>query len=205
PRAAPAGPQAPAARGRTTAAPRRAPATRTAGSRGRPPPAPSPAAAPPPPPPACAPALAASRARDDLGTAGGPPAGVFVWRQRTNGILWTAARRRRRGAVLTTSAAPTARRPPGFRGRRISWMDDCWSHICIAGAGPCAELPRVAHCRNCEVYARAGRGLLERTPPAGYLEQWALQLAAPPRQEDADTLSAVLFRIASERFALPTA
>ena len=84
-------------------------------------------------------------------------------------------------------------------------MDDCWNHIGIAGDGSCAELPRVVHCRNCEVYARAGRGLLERTPPAGYLEQWALQLAAPPRQEDADTLSAVLFRIASERFALPTA
>jgi|SRR5215470_6162387 len=84
-------------------------------------------------------------------------------------------------------------------------MDDCWNQIGISGDGSCPELPRVIHCRNCEVYARAGRRLLEQPPPAGYLEQWAQQLAAPPRAEDVDTLSIVLFRLAGERLALPTA
>jgi len=84
-------------------------------------------------------------------------------------------------------------------------MDDCWNHIGIAGDGSCAELARVVHCRNCEVYARAGRRLLDQPPPAGYLEQWAVQLAAPPRHEEVDTLSTVLFRLAGEPLALPTA
>jgi chemotaxis-related protein WspD len=83
-------------------------------------------------------------------------------------------------------------------------IDFCWSRIGVAGDGSCVELARVIHCRNCEVYARAGRALLEQAPPAEYLEHWAAQLAAPAQRDDQETLSTVLFRVAAERLALPT-
>lgn len=83
--------------------------------------------------------------------------------------------------------------------------DHCWSRIGVWGDGTCVELARVVHCRNCEVYARAGRGLLEQAAPDEYLERWAAQLATAPVEEHAETLSTVVFRLASERFALPTA
>lgn len=83
-------------------------------------------------------------------------------------------------------------------------IDYCWSRIGIDGDGSCPELARVIHCRNCEVYARAGRQLLEQPPPAQYLEGWAAQLAAPPDGDGAETLSTVVFRLFGERLALPT-
>jgi len=84
-------------------------------------------------------------------------------------------------------------------------IDFCWSRIGVAGDGTCPELTRVIHCRNCEVYARAGRQLLEQAAPADYLEQWAAQLAAPPAEDDPDTVSTVVFRLGGEHLALPTA
>jgi chemotaxis-related protein WspD len=86
----------------------------------------------------------------------------------------------------------------------IEPIDHCWSRIGVDGDGSCPELARVIHCRNCEVYARAGRQLLEQPPPADYLERWAAQLAAPLDSDDAETLSTVVFRLAGERLALPT-
>jgi chemotaxis-related protein WspD len=83
-------------------------------------------------------------------------------------------------------------------------IDDCWRRIGVEGDGSCPELVRVLHCRNCEVFARAGRQLLEQAPPAAYLERWAAQLAAPSASDDGQTLSTVVFRLAGERLALPT-
>jgi len=84
-------------------------------------------------------------------------------------------------------------------------IDFCWTRIGIGGDGSCAELPRVVHCRNCEVYAHAGRQLLDQTPPPGYLDDWATQLAIVEADTDSATISTVLFRLAAERLALPTA
>jgi chemotaxis-related protein WspD len=84
-------------------------------------------------------------------------------------------------------------------------VDACWTRIGIAGDGSCAELRRVVHCRNCEVYAHAGRQLLDQCPPPGYLEQWATQLAAVEAETDIATLSVVIFRLGAEYFALPAA
>jgi chemotaxis-related protein WspD len=83
-------------------------------------------------------------------------------------------------------------------------IDHCWSRIGVAGDGSCPELARVIHCHNCEVYARAGRALLEQSAPDGYLARWAEQLAAPLLRDDDETVSVLIFRLHSERLALPT-
>lgn len=83
-------------------------------------------------------------------------------------------------------------------------VDACWRHIGVDGDGSCPELAAVIHCRNCAVYARAGRSLFEDPPPSGYLERWADAIAAAPEEEETDILSIVLFRLGAERFALPT-
>jgi chemotaxis-related protein WspD len=83
-------------------------------------------------------------------------------------------------------------------------LDHCWSRIGVGGDGTCPELAQVIHCRNCAVYARAGRQLFEQPSPPDYLERWAAQLATPPVATDRDALSIVVFRLGDERLALPT-
>ncbi len=56
-------------------------------------------------------------------------------------------------------------------------MDDCWNRAGVSGDRSCPTLAEVVHCRNCPVYSRAGRSLLERQPPAGYLASWTAVLA----------------------------
>lgn len=85
--------------------------------------------------------------------------------------------------------------------------DDCWNRIGVwAPVGKtCPRLAEVVHCHNCNVYANAGKQLLDREPPAHYREQWTENLR---RQKDAElrTLtSAFVFRLGQEWFALPTA
>jgi chemotaxis-related protein WspD len=87
---------------------------------------------------------------------------------------------------------------------QVASDDACWSRIGIGGDGSCAELERVVHCRNCAVYARAGRQLLEQAAPPGYLERWAEQLAATQEVEVSETVSTVVFRIGGELLALET-
>ena len=82
--------------------------------------------------------------------------------------------------------------------------DACWSRIGVSGDGSCPELARVVHCRNCEVYARAGRRMLDQAAPPGYLEYWATRLAAAEEAAAPDLLSTVVFRLADEHLALPT-
>jgi len=90
-------------------------------------------------------------------------------------------------------------------------MDDCWNHIGVSGDRSCPELAAVIHCRNCAVYARAGRSLLERRPPDDYLSGWTSVLAEQPARPSADervvageqTLALMVFRIGPERLALP--
>src|SRR5262249_38297188 len=53
----------------------------------------------------------------------------------------------------------------------------CWTRIGVWGDATCAELPRVGHCRNCEVYAMGGRRLLDRPAPDGYIDSWTELLA----------------------------
>ncbi|MBD1911104.1 MULTISPECIES: chemotaxis protein CheW [unclassified Leptolyngbya] len=95
----------------------------------------------------------------------------------------------------------------------------CWSEIGIEGDRSCDRLESVGHCINCPVYHEAGRGLLNREIPLDYLQEWTEILAQPPEAQmgtlstavkqdslkigQGTTLSAMVFRLGSERFALP--
>ena len=97
-----------------------------------------------------------------------------------------------------------------------SRLNDCWNHIGVFGDRSCAVLIDCVHCRNCHVYSAAGRSLLEREPPSDYLQEWTAVLAETKRGSESSTLSAdgtvvrsdqslsvMIFRLASELFALP--
>lgn len=95
-------------------------------------------------------------------------------------------------------------------------LEDCWNHIGVFGDRSCEVLNDCVHCRNCHVYSAAGRSLLERLPPGDYLQEWTSVLAETKRGSESSTLSAdgtvvrsdkslsvMIFRLASELFALP--
>jgi chemotaxis-related protein WspD len=102
-------------------------------------------------------------------------------------------------------------------------MDDCWNRIGVSGNRTCPELNSVVHCRNCAVYSRAGRSLLERQPPQDYLSNWTSVLAdASDSRRDGggftgdgrtageervvageQALALMVFRVGEERLALP--
>jgi chemotaxis-related protein WspD len=80
---------------------------------------------------------------------------------------------------------------------------DCWKLIGVFGDGSCAELTKVTHCRNCPVFTRAGRELMERAPPEGYRDEWTSLLA---REKDKPTRdqSVIVFRVGEEWLGLDT-
>lgn len=81
----------------------------------------------------------------------------------------------------------------------------CWKVIGVVGGDrSCPALVEHVHCRNCPVFAAAGRGLLERVPPDGYLDEWTVRLAES-RPSAAKPISLVVFRIGPEWLALDTA
>ncbi len=84
--------------------------------------------------------------------------------------------------------------------------DNCWKRIGVwSSNGPrCPELAKVIHCRNCEVFTRAGRNLLDRPLPEGYTTEWADILASEKEENLFNMISVVIFRIEDEWLALPT-
>jgi chemotaxis-related protein WspD len=83
---------------------------------------------------------------------------------------------------------------------------DCWNHIGVGGDKSCDQLTDVLHCRNCSVYLRAGRNLLERDVSIADLAEStqtiASELAYVDRlKSNEETLSLILFRLGYERFA----
>lgn len=83
-------------------------------------------------------------------------------------------------------------------------INACWKDIGVWGKASCVELKRHFHCRNCETYAVAAARLLDREPPAGYLEEWRDRIAQPRVPKLAGTKSIVLFALAGQWLALPT-
>jgi chemotaxis-related protein WspD len=81
---------------------------------------------------------------------------------------------------------------------------DCWNRIGVYGNGSCPELAAVVHCRNCQVYSAAGTRLLERAPPADYQRYWTEYFSAERKRAAPGRISAVIFRIGAEWFALST-
>lgn len=88
-------------------------------------------------------------------------------------------------------------------------IDACWSRIGVSGDRSCPELKVHIHCRNCPVYSSAARALLDAPPPHDALEQSTRHFANPTalieRSSNKDAAhSAIVFRLRSEWFALPT-
>jgi chemotaxis-related protein WspD len=99
-------------------------------------------------------------------------------------------------------------------------VNDCWNKIGVSGDASCSLLTTAIHCRNCAIYASAGRALLQRDAPSGYVEEWT-QLLAQPLPQKTPTLQAeslalqkndasaqnhskvIMFRLEEEWFALP--
>ncbi|NEO11968.1 MULTISPECIES: chemotaxis protein CheW [Moorena] len=88
-------------------------------------------------------------------------------------------------------------------------FNDCWNQIGVTGDRSCPELKTFIHCRNCPVYSLAGRGLLEREPPPGYINEWTNLLVSQsvPQRESAltqlgETISVIIFRLGVEWLAL---
>lgn len=83
--------------------------------------------------------------------------------------------------------------------------NDCWNTIGVWSSVPekCERLSQVVHCRNCDVFSQAGREVLERTPPGGYVTQWRKEIAHQQGESDTTLTGVMTFRIAEEWFAVP--
>jgi chemotaxis-related protein WspD len=83
-------------------------------------------------------------------------------------------------------------------------MTDCWKTIGVQGDGSCVTLTEHVHCRNCPVYSRAARSVLDVDAPPGYVAHSTRHFAQPKEDVRGDTLSVLIFRIGNEWLALPT-
>jgi len=80
----------------------------------------------------------------------------------------------------------------------------CWNTIGVRGDSSCKELVQHIHCRNCPVYSSAAAHLLDREPTADYVAHWTEQARRAKGLAEQDAISVLIFRIRSERLALPT-
>lgn len=92
--------------------------------------------------------------------------------------------------------------------------NNCWNEIGVMGDHSCPQLKTFIHCRNCTVYSEAGRGLLDREVPLGYIDEWTELFAhakiAPTEfqlesttEETEKSISVLVFRLGVEWLALP--
>jgi len=81
---------------------------------------------------------------------------------------------------------------------------NCWKETGVSGDFSCPRLAEIVHCRNCEKYNKAGRQLLDRRIPEGFLEEWTRNLADVKETEAGETLSVIVFRLKEEWLALRT-
>ena len=82
-------------------------------------------------------------------------------------------------------------------------IQDCWNRIGVQGDKSCPELHRHIHCRNCPVFEQGAHALLNRAPPAGYIEEWTKFLSREKEAKVGFTDTAMVFRIGLEWLALP--
>lgn len=81
--------------------------------------------------------------------------------------------------------------------------DDCLNRVGVQGDGSCPELSQHIHCRNCPVFETRGRSLLDREPPAAYLQEQTDLLAQAKASSPWVEHVANVFRIGPEWLALP--
>lgn len=80
----------------------------------------------------------------------------------------------------------------------------CWNTIGVWGKSTerCERLAQVVHCRNCEVFSQAGREVLERKPPSGYVTQWRNEIAHQQEEANPSFSGVITFRLGNEWFAI---
>jgi chemotaxis-related protein WspD len=88
-------------------------------------------------------------------------------------------------------------------GEKVPAIIDCWNRIGVRGDRSCEELRHV-HCQNCPVFSNAAKSLLDRELPPDYAADLTDHFATAKHNGEAETHSAVIFRLAAEWFALPT-
>jgi chemotaxis-related protein WspD len=81
----------------------------------------------------------------------------------------------------------------------------CWAAIGVWGDRTCPELATCIHCRNCDVYTAAGRGVLDREMPDDYREELTRVAGASGGGETPDALSVLIIELGGSCFALPVA
>ncbi len=86
-------------------------------------------------------------------------------------------------------------------------IDDCWNRIGVwrREGEPCPRLADAVHCRNCPVYAEAGRAILCREIALESREEWTRIYAEAKAGEPADRVSSVVFRLGDEWLAIASA
>lgn len=93
-------------------------------------------------------------------------------------------------------------------------LNDCWNQIGVMGDRSCRELKTVIHCHDCPVYAAVGDSLLEREPPANYINEWIDILAETTSEAEEsesntalvlaeEAISIMIFRLGTQKLALP--
>lgn len=81
----------------------------------------------------------------------------------------------------------------------------CWEVIGVRGGDhSCPELAAHVHCRNCPVFAAAGRTLMERPPPRGYLSEQTANVAAAATPAQRTDRSLLLVRLGDEWLGMDT-
>jgi len=85
-------------------------------------------------------------------------------------------------------------------------IDDCWNRIGVSRTGKerCPELDQFVHCRNCPVFSKTGRMLLQSKPPEGYRSEWTKILSMKKDLKPINVKSAFVFRAGGEWLALPS-
>lgn len=81
---------------------------------------------------------------------------------------------------------------------------DCWNSIGVNGDRSCGKLRDAIHCHNCSVFADAARAFLDRPAPPGYSSEITESLVAAPEQPASNAVSAVVFDVADQLFAIDT-
>lgn len=92
--------------------------------------------------------------------------------------------------------------PPG-EALGQDFAPDCWNISGSFGDSSCPKLSGAILCRNCSVYSNAGRDLLERKPPEGYIAEWTELLLEQKDKRAATKAAVIIFRLGSEWLALP--
>jgi len=81
--------------------------------------------------------------------------------------------------------------------------EKCWE-TGITGNCSCEALSRFIHCRNCPEYSDLGRTLFDQEMPEEYRQELSWTLSEPVIAPVEEAVSAVIFRVNAEWFAIKT-